>query len=122
MGWNAVRSVTMPSVPSAPTKSFVTSQPADDLRERRLVLITSPEGKTIVCEASAIGQEGVHGSGLSIHVRTAFKNHSPRAVPYRTAFASQSQRAQYNAAASSSLPEQPVLNMPPRVAVGAGSS
>ena len=43
-----VTSVTMPSVPSAPTNSFVVSNPADDLRERRLVLITSPDGRTTV--------------------------------------------------------------------------
>src|SRR6266702_1866730 len=41
-------SVTMPSVPSAPTNSIVVSNPADDLRERRLVLITSPDGRTTV--------------------------------------------------------------------------
>jgi len=43
-----VTSVTMPSVPSAPMNSFVVSNPADDLRERRLVLITSPDGRTTV--------------------------------------------------------------------------
>jgi hypothetical protein len=44
-----VTSVTMPRVPSAPMKSLVVSNPADDLRDRRLVFITSPEGRTTVC-------------------------------------------------------------------------
>ena len=44
-----VTSVTMPSVPSAPMNNFVVSNPADDLRERRRVLITSPDGRTTVC-------------------------------------------------------------------------
>jgi len=44
-----VTSVTMPRVPSAPINSFVVSNPADDLRDRRLVFITSPEGRTTVC-------------------------------------------------------------------------
>jgi hypothetical protein len=44
-----VNSVIMPSVPSAPMNNFVVSNPADDLRDRRLVLITSPEGRTTVC-------------------------------------------------------------------------
>ena len=39
----------MPSVPSAPMKSFVVSKPADDLRARLRVLMTSPEGSTTVC-------------------------------------------------------------------------
>ena len=43
-----VTSVTMPRVPSAPMNSFVVSNPADDLRERRLVLMTSPDGSTTV--------------------------------------------------------------------------
>jgi hypothetical protein len=41
-------SVTMPSVPSAPIKSLVVSKPAEDLRARRRVLITLPEGRTTV--------------------------------------------------------------------------
>jgi hypothetical protein len=44
-----VTSVTMPRVPSAPMNSLVVSNPADDLRDRRLVFITSPEGRTTVC-------------------------------------------------------------------------
>ena len=47
-----VTSVTMPRVPSAPTNSLVVSNPADDLRARRLVFITSPEGRTTVCPKS----------------------------------------------------------------------
>ena len=42
-------SVIIPSVPSAPMNSFVVSNPADDLRDRRRVLITSPDGSTTVC-------------------------------------------------------------------------
>ena len=44
-----VISVMMPRVPSAPMNSLVVSNPADDLRDRRLVFITSPEGRTTVC-------------------------------------------------------------------------
>jgi hypothetical protein len=44
-----VISVMMPRVPSAPINSLVVSNPADDLRDRRLVFITSPEGRTTVC-------------------------------------------------------------------------
>src|ERR1700761_5130328 len=43
-----VTSVMMPSMPSTPINSFVVSNPADDLRERRVVLITSPDGRMIV--------------------------------------------------------------------------
>jgi hypothetical protein len=43
-----IPSVTIPSVPSAPINSFVVSKPAEDLRERRRVLMTSPEGRTTV--------------------------------------------------------------------------
>ena len=77
-----VTSVMIPSVPSAPTNNFVVSNPAADLRARRRVLITSPDGRTTVCREFSVriarGQQG----GL-----TAFKNHSPFAVPYRTALA-----------------------------------
>jgi len=53
-----VNSVTMPRVPSAPMNSFVVSNPADDLRDRRLVLITSPEGRTTVCQMTiSVGPE-----------------------------------------------------------------
>ena len=38
----------MPNVPSAPMKSLVVSNPADDLRALRRVLITSPDGRTTV--------------------------------------------------------------------------
>ena len=38
----------MPRVPSAPINSFSVSKPAEDLRDRRRVLITSPEGTTMV--------------------------------------------------------------------------
>lgn len=41
-------SVTIPSVPSAPMKSLVVSKPAEDLRARRRVLITLPDGRTTV--------------------------------------------------------------------------
>lgn len=44
-------SVTMPRVPSAPMNSFVVSNPADDLRDLRRVLMTSPDGRTTVCVA-----------------------------------------------------------------------
>ena len=40
--------VIMPSVPSAPIYNFVMSNPAADLRARRRVLITSPDGRTTV--------------------------------------------------------------------------
>ena len=43
-----VTSVMMPRVPSAPMNNFVVSNPADDLRDRRLVFMTSPEGRTTV--------------------------------------------------------------------------
>ena len=39
----------IPNVPSAPINSFVVSHPAEDLRERRRVLITLPLGRTTVC-------------------------------------------------------------------------
>ena len=45
----SVASVTIPRVPSAPMKSLVVSKPAEDLRARRRVLMTSPEGRTTVC-------------------------------------------------------------------------
>jgi hypothetical protein len=38
------------TIPSAPIKSFVVSKPADDFLDLRRVLITSPDGKTIVWE------------------------------------------------------------------------
>jgi len=41
-------SVMIPRVPSAPVNNFVVSQPADDFRDRRRVLITSPDGRTTV--------------------------------------------------------------------------
>jgi hypothetical protein len=41
-------SVTIPSVPSLPMNILVISKPTDDFRERRLVLITFPEGNTTV--------------------------------------------------------------------------
>ena len=44
-----VTSVMLPSVPSAPTNSFLVSNPAADLRARHQVLINSPDGKTTVC-------------------------------------------------------------------------
>lgn len=46
----------IPSVPSAPTKSFVVSNPAEDLRDRRRVLITSPDGRTTVWQLLRILQ------------------------------------------------------------------
>ena len=45
-------SVMIPSVPSAPIKSLVVSNPADDFLARRLVLITSPLGRTTVLKES----------------------------------------------------------------------
>ena len=42
-------SVIIPSVPSAPMKSFVVSNPAEDFRDRLRVLTTSPDGRTTVC-------------------------------------------------------------------------
>jgi hypothetical protein len=44
----------MPRVPSAPMNSLVVSNPADDLRDRRLVFITSPEGRTTVYQRKNI--------------------------------------------------------------------
>lgn len=41
-----VTSVTIPSVPSAPIKSFVKSKPAADLRALLRVLMTLPFGNT----------------------------------------------------------------------------
>ena len=41
-------SVIIPRVPSAPINNLVASNPADDLRDLRRVLMTSPEGKTTV--------------------------------------------------------------------------
>jgi hypothetical protein len=76
-----VTSVMMPSVPSAPMNSFVVSNPADDLRERRLVLITSPDGRTTVYRRAQ------HSCLAGRERLTAFRNHSPLAVPYRTALA-----------------------------------
>jgi hypothetical protein len=76
-----VTSVTMPRVPSAPINSFVVSNPADDLRERRLVLITSPDGRTTVYSKTQ------HSLLVGRERLTAFRNHSLFAVPYRTALA-----------------------------------
>lgn len=45
-------SVTIPRVPSAPMKSFVVSNPADDFRARRRVLMTSPDGSTTVYKSA----------------------------------------------------------------------
>lgn len=75
--------MTMPNVPSAPMNSFVMSNPADDLRERCRVLITSPFGKTTVCTTF----RNTIYARLALLVRTAFRNHSLLAVPYRTALA-----------------------------------
>lgn len=47
-----VASVTMPSVPSAPMKSLVVSNPVADLRARERVLMTSPDGRTTVCRST----------------------------------------------------------------------
>jgi len=44
-----IPSVTIPSVPSAPMKSLVVSNPAEDFLDLRRVLMTSPEGRTTVC-------------------------------------------------------------------------
>lgn len=41
-------SVIIPSVPSAPINSLVMSNPAADLRDRLLVLMTLPDGRTMV--------------------------------------------------------------------------
>lgn len=45
-----IPSVTIPNVPSAPIKSFVVSNPVEDFRALRRVLITSPSGNTTVFE------------------------------------------------------------------------
>jgi len=78
-----VTSVMMPRVPSAPINSFVMSGPAELLRERWRVLRIVPSGSTAV----------------------TLRNHSARAVPYRTEL----------------VPLHPVPIMPPIVAFGPGS-
>ena len=47
-----VAATVIPSVPSEPRKIFVRSGPAEDLRERARVVITSPSGRTTVCAQS----------------------------------------------------------------------
>jgi hypothetical protein len=47
-------SVTIPRVPSAPINSFVVSNPAADFRALLRVLITSPDGRTAVCEVLGV--------------------------------------------------------------------
>ena len=60
----------MPSVPSAPMNSLVTSQPADDLRERRRVLITSPFGSTTVWDDINVMSEIYYCKASSPRSRT----------------------------------------------------
>jgi len=69
-------SVTIPNVPSAPTNSLVKSNPAADLRDLRLVLITSPEGKTTVYEV--MGRACVSGTETqgSLVISTFNRPHS----------------------------------------------
>lgn len=73
-------SVTMPSVPSAPMNILVRSNPADDLRALRRVLMTLPFGSTTVY---TIGQKMssrmFRDEGRIGH--TTFRNHSLFAVP-----------------------------------------
>lgn len=83
-------SVTIPNVPSAPMKSFVVSKPAEDFRERLLVLMTSPDGSTTVCEGRIKKTYICTTAKPKVSKQrelTALRNHSPFAVPYRTAFA-----------------------------------
>ena len=54
-----IPSVTIPKVPSAPMNSLVRSNPADDLRERLLVLMTSPEGSTTVCASPRLKENSI---------------------------------------------------------------
>jgi hypothetical protein len=65
--------------------NFVVSNPADDLRDRRLVFITSPEGRTTVYRKityQRTHRKGIRGKNERIKgMLTAFKNHSPFAVP-----------------------------------------
>lgn len=51
--------MTIPSVPSAPMKSFVVSNPVEDLRARRRVLMTSPLGSTTVCRMRKVSGDCV---------------------------------------------------------------
>lgn len=44
-----IPSVMIPRVPSAPMKSLVVSNPAEDFLDLRRVFMTSPEGNTTVC-------------------------------------------------------------------------
>ena len=50
-------SVTIPSVPSAPMKSFVVSIPAEDFLARRRVLITFPFGNTTVYSPPSVARQ-----------------------------------------------------------------
>ena len=108
----------IPRVPSAPMKSLVVSNPADDLRDLRRVLITSPEGKTTV-----LGYSG-HWLVRSImkcwtlpHSRTIrpWPFHIEQHLLERWCIIS------IICDNAHALPEQPVLIIPPIVAPGAGS-
>lgn len=101
-------------------KSFVVSKPAEDLRARLRVLMTSPDGRTTVCKKCV---RFIMVLRTLRAKSTRLRNHSAFAVPYRTAFAD---LLLVNVVAKMLqvylLPEQPVLIMPPMVAPGAGSS
>lgn len=80
-------SVIIPKVPSAPINNLVVSNPAEDLRARLRVLITSPEGSTTVYLMEPFSPMRELGGKMRHGLRTMFKNHSALAVPYLTALA-----------------------------------
>lgn len=63
--------------------NFVVSNPVEDFRARRRVLMTLPFGNTTVYVR--FDQRSLRYA--EVMVRTTLRNHSPRAVPYLTALA-----------------------------------
>ena len=72
-------SVTMPNVPSAPMNILVRSNPADDLRALRRVLMTLPFGRTTACTTKRHQYASLRMKMMI--ERTTLRNHSLFAVP-----------------------------------------
>ena len=66
--------------------NFKLSNPDEHFRDRRRVLITSPDGRTMVFPRKISTDQSMF---LPTFYLTAFRNHSPLAVPYFTALAEQ---------------------------------
>ena len=112
----------IPSVPSAPMKSFVVSNPAEDFRERLRVLTTSPDGSTTVCvivRSQYLGEMWDVVRRHTYHIEKPFTLGST--VSYSVRLNRFSVRSPHIAHCAYILPEHPLLIIPPIVAPGAGS-